>query len=61
MVTNAQAVLDTLDADQITARLDELRREESALRVLLRAARARGRRMPKDEQAKSREGRRDSR
>jgi hypothetical protein len=36
-------LLDTLDADAIQRRLDELTREARALRVLLRSARARQR------------------
>jgi hypothetical protein len=42
------AIVQSLDADAIAARLDELAREEQALRVLLRSARARqkGQRQP---------------
>jgi hypothetical protein len=39
--TNPVALLESLDADAIAARLDELEREAQALRVLLRSARAR--------------------
>ena len=37
------SLIDTLDPDAIAARLEELVREQDALRVLLRAARARRR------------------
>jgi hypothetical protein len=40
---DATAVLDALDPEQITERLDRLEAEKEALRVLLRAARARTR------------------
>jgi hypothetical protein len=40
---DATALVDSLDAAAISARLDELDREAKALRVLLRAARARER------------------
>lgn len=42
--TDPVELVDTLDADAIAARLDDLDRQSSALRVLLRAARARERR-----------------
>jgi hypothetical protein len=44
-VESPQAILDRLDADQITARLLELERERRALMVLLRAAKARQKRL----------------
>jgi hypothetical protein len=42
--TDPTLILERLDADAIARALEELRRRERALRVLLRAARARGRR-----------------
>jgi hypothetical protein len=44
--TNPVELLETLVPDEIEQRLDELDRESSALRVLLRAARARGKKSP---------------
>jgi hypothetical protein len=41
--TDPAQLLDTLDADAIQERLDEIARESRALRVLLRSARARQR------------------
>jgi hypothetical protein len=40
--TKPSELLDNLDAEEIEARLSEIHREARALRVLLRAARARG-------------------
>jgi hypothetical protein len=40
-LSNASALLDQLDSRRIAERLEELEGEKSALRVLLRAARAR--------------------
>jgi hypothetical protein len=37
-MTNAKSILDSLDAEEIRRRLDEMDAEEQALRVLLRAA-----------------------
>jgi hypothetical protein len=56
--TDPTAVLEQLDARAIMDRLAELAREAAALRVLLRAARARGRTQggqtsPRDEGARS--------
>jgi hypothetical protein len=41
------AVLSRLSPDQIESRIEQLRAEDAALRVLLRAIRARDRRKPK--------------
>ncbi|HEV3340502.1 MAG TPA: hypothetical protein VG125_09095, partial [Pirellulales bacterium] len=43
ILTDPAKMLDTLDADAISERLAELDRQSRALRVLLRAARARQR------------------
>jgi hypothetical protein len=42
-ITDPMALLRSLDVETIEARLDALNREQSALRVLLRSARARQR------------------
>ena len=39
--TDPNALLDDLDPESLQARLDDLRRQLNALRILLRAARAR--------------------
>lgn len=43
----AQNIVKNLSADEISQRLDELHAEEAALRTLLRASRARDRRLPR--------------
>jgi hypothetical protein len=45
--TDPTLILEHLDAEAIARELEELRRREHALRVLLRAARARERRQPR--------------
>jgi hypothetical protein len=54
--TDPVAIIDTLDADAIAERLEQLDRERDALRVLLRSARARQRAAARRQPAPEREG-----